>query len=54
MERATDRYPVPPPRPQSPGVTGTPPHDDGAAAHPPTPRPELDLAVAELQARKAA
>ena len=54
MERATDRYPVPPPRPPSPGVTGTPPHADGAAAHPPTPRPELDRAVADLQARKAA
>src|SRR5258708_31649222 len=54
MERATDRYPVPPPRPPSPAVTGTPPHPDGASAHPPTRRPELDRAVAELQAGKAA
>ncbi len=54
MERATDRYPVRPPRPPSPAVTGTPPHADGASAYPPTRRPELDRAVAELQARKAA
>src|SRR5258708_481560 len=54
MERATDRYPVRPPRPPSPAVTGTPPHADGATAHPPTRRPELDRAIAELQAHKAA
>jgi acyl-CoA reductase-like NAD-dependent aldehyde dehydrogenase len=54
MERATDRYPVPTPRPASPAITGTPPHGDGASAQPPTPRQELDRAVAALQARKAA
>jgi acyl-CoA reductase-like NAD-dependent aldehyde dehydrogenase len=59
MEIATPRYPVPPPQPPSshaPGATpaGTPAHGEGAGAFPPTPRQEMDRAVAELQARKAA
>jgi len=65
MEIATPRTPVPSPRsdsPQAPGApqaagaapAGTPAHGDAAGAYPPTPRPEMDRAVAELQARKAA
>jgi hypothetical protein len=53
MDLATHRYPVPhvvrPPAP-----AGTPVHGEGASALPPTPRQELDRAVAELAARKAA
>ena len=59
MEIATHRTPVPPPhtRPsQAPGAApaGTPAHGEGAGAFPPTPRAEMDRAVAELQARRAA
>jgi len=68
MEIATPRTPVPSPRsdsPQAPGApqaphaagaaaAGTLAHGDAAGAYPPTPRPEMDRAVAELQARKAA
>ena len=50
-EIATQRFPVP--RPQ-PAVHGIPGHGEGAPALPPTPRQEIDRAVAELQARKAA
>jgi acyl-CoA reductase-like NAD-dependent aldehyde dehydrogenase len=50
MEIATPRHPVPPPRHDaSPAARG-----EGTAAASPTPRPEMDRAVAELQARKAA
>ena len=64
MEIATDRYPVPRPQTdasQAPGaaLAGIPAHGEaargeGAGAVPPTPRAEMDRAVAELQARKAA
>jgi acyl-CoA reductase-like NAD-dependent aldehyde dehydrogenase len=59
MEIATHRTPVPPRQPrssQAPGVApaGTPEHGEGAGAFPPTPRPEMDRAVAELQAHRAA
>jgi len=64
MEIATHRYPVPPPQPdvsQAPGAApsgipaqGEAARGEGAGAVPPTPRPEMDRAVAELQARKAA
>jgi acyl-CoA reductase-like NAD-dependent aldehyde dehydrogenase len=53
MDLATDRYPIPAGvRPAAP--TGTPVHGEGASALPPTPRQQLDRAVAELAARKAA
>jgi acyl-CoA reductase-like NAD-dependent aldehyde dehydrogenase len=52
---ATHRHPVPKlPRSEAPPGGGTPAHGEGAGAYPPTPRQELDNAVGELQARKAA
>jgi acyl-CoA reductase-like NAD-dependent aldehyde dehydrogenase len=52
MEIATHRYPVPSQSAAAGG--GTPEHGEGAGALPPTPREEIDRAVSELQARKAA
>ncbi len=60
MEIATHRYPIPSPSQAAPGArtsgdaAGTPMHGEGASAVPPTPREEIDRAVAELGARKAA
>ncbi|MBV8201654.1 MAG: aldehyde dehydrogenase family protein [Acidobacteria bacterium] len=69
MEIATHRYPVPSqpepqPEPQlqpqpasgpaAAAAGGTPAHGEGGGAMPPTPRQEMDRAVDELQARKAA
>jgi acyl-CoA reductase-like NAD-dependent aldehyde dehydrogenase len=59
MEIATHRYPVPsqsqPERSSRPAAGGgTPAHGEGAGAMLPTPRQEMDRAVSELQARKAA
>jgi acyl-CoA reductase-like NAD-dependent aldehyde dehydrogenase len=52
---ATHRHPVPKlPQSEVPPGGGTPAHGEGAGAYPPTPRQEIDNAVAELQARKAA
>jgi acyl-CoA reductase-like NAD-dependent aldehyde dehydrogenase len=64
MEIATHRYPAPSPQSQPqpapasrPAAAGTPAHGDGVSAMPPispTPRQEMDRAVADLQARKGA
>jgi acyl-CoA reductase-like NAD-dependent aldehyde dehydrogenase len=53
MDLATDRYPIPQAiRPAAPA--GTPVHGEGASALPPTSRQEMERAVGELAARKAA
>ncbi len=58
-EIATERFPLPPHRAaETPGAAegpqGIPAHGEGESALPPTPRGEIDRAVADLQACKAA
>jgi hypothetical protein len=54
MDLATHRYPIPHAAVRPAAPAGTPVHGEGASALPPTPRQEMDRAVAELGARKAA
>jgi acyl-CoA reductase-like NAD-dependent aldehyde dehydrogenase len=52
---ATHRHPVPDlPQAKAAPAGGSPVHGEGPGAWPPTPRQEIDNAVAELQARKSA